>query len=341
MLRTVVVFFVSLSLIAYTGCATRVGDHYLSVAFYNCENFFDTIHNPAKEDEEFTPQGKYHYTQKIYEQKLHNIVTVLQNMGGADGPAIIGLAEVENATVLSDLVRQPELARRSYRYEWYDGPDPRGINVALLYNPRHFVVLGSEARHVDISGTGGKTVTRDMLHVYGVLDGDTVHVLVNHWPSRRGGEEESGPKRVIAARVNKTLIDSLMKTNARTELILMGDLNDNPDDSDITGLLGAKATQNEVSATDLYNPWIAMFKGGAGTEEYRHTWNLFDQIMLSGAFLHNPNHKLRYDHAEIFKPDFITDHYKGHEGEPHRSFVGTHWISGYSDHFPVIVYFNK
>jgi len=342
-------FLLALSLTTgFYGCAQKQGsttdgkqipaDHRVAVAFYNCENFFDTVHNPAKEDEEFTPDGKNHYTQRIYEQKLHNIATVIQNMGGSEGPAILGMAEVENNTVLSDLAHQPELAARGYKYEWYDGPDPRGINVALLYNPKYFHVIKSEPLHVDLSGTGGKSITRDVLHVYGVLSGDTVHVFVNHWPSRRGGEDQSDPKRDIAAMVNKTAAEKIMKKDPNAKVIIMGDLNDNPNSNSVATVLGAKPNQSDVATSGLYDPWAAIFATGLGTEEYRHSWNLFDQIIISGGLLKNKNHKLHYDKAEIYKPDFIIDHYKGHEGEPHRSFVGPHWINGYSDHFPVILY---
>lgn len=313
----------------------------VAVAFYNCENFFDTVHNPAKEDEEFTPDGKYHYTQRIYEQKLHNIATVIQSMGGPDGPAIMGMAEVENNTVLNDLIRQPELEKRNYKYEWFDGPDPRGINVALLYNPKYFRVLKAEPLHVDLSGVSGKSVTRDVLHVYGILKGDTVDVFVNHWPSRRGGEDESGPKRAIAAKVDKDAIDRVMNRNPNAEVIVMGDLNDNPTDNSVANILGAKGKPGEGSASGLYDPFTDIYATGTGTEEYRHSWNLFDQVIISGSFLRNDNHKLHYVKAEIYKPDFIIDHYKGHEGEPHRSFVGPHWINGYSDHFPVILYLSR
>jgi len=326
------------SALLFTSCAQKNSTHKVAIAFYNCENFFDPADNPAKDDDEFTPQGKYHYTQKVYEQKLHNIATVLQSMNGGDGPAIIGLAEVEDNTVLNDLVHQPELARRNYKYEWYDGPDPRGINVAMIYDPVLFVMLHSEPLHVDLSGVGGKSLTRDVLHVYGILNGDTVHVFVNHWPSRTGGEDESGPRRTIAAKVNRDTIDAIMNTDPGAKIIVMGDLNDNPADNSIATVLCAKTETSEVTATGLYNPWANIYKTGAGTEAFRGNWNLFDQVIISGAFLRNRNHKLLYEKAEIFRPDFIVDHYKGHEGEPHRSFAGTHWINGYSDHFPVILY---
>ena len=339
--RKIISFSILTCFACFSGCAQKAEDQRVSVAFYNCENFFDTVHNPTKEDDEFTPEGKYRYTQKIYEQKLHNIATVIESMGGGDGPAVIGLAEIENSTVLNDLARQPELARSNYKYEWYDGPDPRGINVAMLYNPRFFHVIKSKPLHVDLAGVSGKSVTRDVLYVYGVLSGDTVHIFVNHWPSRIGGPEESDPKRAIAAKVDKDAADALLKQDEHAKIIIMGDLNDNPIDNSIVNVLGAKGDKNDVTASGFYDPFTELFKSGQGTEEYRHSWNLFDQVIVSGGLLQNTNHKLHYDKAEIFRPDFIVDRYKGHEGEPHRSFVGTHWINGYSDHFPVILYLGK
>ena len=323
------------------GCAPKGPLKETSVAFYNCENFFDTIHNPLKDDLEFTPTGKYHYTQKIYEQKLHNIATVLQSMGGDEGPALIGLADVENDNVLHDLAGQPELQARHYKYIWYDGPDPRGINTAMLYNPELFQVIRSEPVTVDLSGTEGKILTRYILHVSGILSGDTVDVFVNHWPSRTGGAEESSPKRAIAAGTLRNAVSQLLHTHAGVKIIVMGDFNDNPTDSSIGKVIGAKADQTTVSDTDLFNPWAAIYKSGAGTESYNHEWNLFDQIMISGGLLSDKGHKWAYDKAEIYKPDFIIDHYKGHEGEPHRSFAGPHWINGYSDHFPVVLFLNR
>jgi endonuclease/exonuclease/phosphatase family metal-dependent hydrolase len=303
------------------------------VGFYNCENLFDTYDDPAKEDEEFTPNGKYHYTQSIYEKKLHNIAAVLERME----PAILGLAEIENNTVLNALTRQPAIAGRKYKYVWYSGPDPRGINVALVYDPALFRVLTSEPIHVDISATGGKSVTRDVLHVRGILVTDTVDVFVNHWPSRRGGADESVAKREIAARVNRDAAKALLKKNRNAHIIIMGDLNDNPDDNSVHNVLAAKTDKATVSAADLYNPYAAIYNNGGGTEVYRRHWNLFDQVIISGSLLYSKT--LKFDRAEIFKPSFIVDTYKGHEGEPHRSFKGTYWINGYSDHFPVVTYF--
>ena len=319
-------------------------DSRLLVAFYNCEQFFDTVDNPGKDDNEFTPVGKYHYTQRIYEQKQHNIATVIQSMGeGAPGiyPALIGLAEVENSTVLNDLIHQPELARHNYKYVIYDGPDPRGINTALVYDPALFKVISSEPIRVGRYGLFEPVVTRDILHVCGVLAGDTVHVLVNHWPSRRGGVEESEQKRGSAAYTVKRYTDSLMRMRPATRIIVMGDLNDNPLDNTVNRVLGAATIRSSVRADGLYNPWADLFISGQGTESYKHQWNLFDQIIISGAFMGNGTGKWYYDQALIYKPVFLMDNYKGHEGEPRRSFAGPHWINGYSDHFPVLLYLKQ
>lgn len=326
--------------IGIQACFAQVAsEHHLGVAFYNCENFFDTQDNPAKQDDEFTPDGKYHYTQKIYEQKLHNIATVIKGME-ENGAAIFGMAEVENDNVLNDLVRQPEIAGTRYKFVWHDGPDPRGINVALLYNPAWFTVLSSESLHVFLQGKG-KLTTRDVLLVKGILNGDTVHVFVNHWPSRRGGEEESEAKRDAAATVVKQSITFLERYNPNIRVIVMGDFNDNPTDNSIATVLNAKGDAGQVSGNNLFDPFTSIYRSGSGTETFRGAWNLFDQVIVSGSFLQKGGRHLHYDKAEIYRPDFIIDHYKGHEGEPHRSFVGTHWINGYSDHFPVILYLSK
>ena len=323
----------------FEACDQAAGNHGISLVFYNCENFFDTIRDPSKNDIDFTPGGSYHYTTKIYEQKLHNIATVLQSMGeGKDHnrPALIGLAEIENETVIHDLVQQPEIARNRYRYIIYPGTDLRGINIALLYNPDCFHVITSKAIHVDLHTPG--SYTRDVLYVEGILLGDTVHVLVNHWPSRRGGENETDDKRSCAALTDKKIIGAITKASARAKIIVMGDFNDNPTNNSITNILGAVDDLKNDDNGQLFNPWTEQYKSGKGTEWYDHHWNLFDQILLSGKFLTKDDGYWHYKNAEIYNPAFMKDHHFGKEDAPYRSFAGTHWINGYSDHVPVIVH---
>ena len=332
--------YIASAMVFLGSCKQHGSAHFVAIAFYNCENFFDTKDDPAKEDEEFTPEGKYHYTDRIYEQKRRNIATVIASMNDGKGPELIGLAEIENGHVLNDLVSQPELRNRHYRYIWYSGPDPRGITVALLYDPAVFTLIGSEAIEVDLPQTGRKARTRDVLYAKGVLNGDTVHVLVNHWPSRIGGVEQSSGKREIAAAINRRKADALLAADPGTHIIVMGDLNDNPNDVSVTTVLRAAGDKEHIAPGGLYDPLAAIYARGEGTEAFRHQWNLFDQIIISPAFLKNDGH-LQFGYAEVYKPAFIVDNYKGHEGKPHRSFAGTHWINGYSDHFPVVMYLQQ
>lgn len=316
-----------------------------AIAFYNFENLFDTVHDPYKFDEEFTPTGAYQYTDQIYHQKLHNLATVLQKLATEltpDGPAIIGTAEVENDHVLADLTAQPEIKNRNYQFVHFESPDSRGIDVALLYNPKYFKVLHSRALYTDISKFGEKGgKTRDVLYVHGILAGDTVNVFVNHWPSRRGGQAASEPLRAIAAGVSKKVIDSLMAINPHTKVIVMGDLNDDPVDASVAKVLGAKGNIDEVKPSGLYNPWVNFYKKGLGTLGYNDSWNLFDQIMISGAFLKKSDDHWRYYKAEVFNKDFLVAKFGQYKGYPHRSFDGNTWINGYSDHFPTIIYLVK
>jgi endonuclease/exonuclease/phosphatase family metal-dependent hydrolase len=327
------------AIVLFAGCKQK--NNITVIGFYNCENFFDTKHDRDKLDEDFTPDGKFHYTDRIYHEKQDHIASVIKAMGtniNPDGPALVGLVEIENNTVLDGLVSNDEIADRHYKYEWYNGPDPRGINVALLYDPARFTVLKSEPLHVSLPDKSIAFHTRDVLHVYGILQGDTVHVFVNHWPSRRGEEEEMEDKRNAAAMVDKDAIAAIMQQDPNSKVIVMGDFNDNPNDESITKELGATGDKNNLTNTGLYDPFANIYDpASTGTEIFKDSWNLFDQIMVSKAFLQG-GHKLHYEKAEIFKPDFIVDHYKKHDGEPHRSFAGTHWIHGYSDHFPVLMY---
>ncbi len=313
-----------------------------AIGFYNCENLFDTINDPNKKDEDFTPDGPYRYTSDVYKAKLHNIATVFKQMGAdvtPDGPAIIGLAEIENDNVLKDLVAQPEIAARHYQYAWFYTPDERGISTALLYNPKYLKVLMAEPLRVPTEQLAYKRPTRDVLHVCGILAGDTVHILVNHWPSKSGGDAASAPGRRLAASVDKRIVDSLKAINPATKIILMGDFNDNPNSEGIMEVLQAKAERTDVSDTNIYNPWYNMYKKGIGTEIFQGEWNLIDQIMVSGALLSNKNGKWAYYKQEIFKRDFLVNKIGPYKGLPHRSFTVTHqWDNGYSDHFPVLVY---
>lgn len=298
------------------------------VAFYNVENLFDTKDDPKTWDDDFTPKGSYRYTDKIYNQKLHNIAKVINEIN----PTIMGLAEVENNTVLKDLLNQPEI-NNQYKYVWFNSPDPRGIDVALLYNSSKFKVIASH--NYPVVYTGMKT--RDVLYVCGEMNGETVHILVNHWPSRREGERESEPKRIAAAKVNKRIVDSLFKKDANSKIFIMGDMNDNPDNNSIAKALGASPALKTKKGY-LYNPWAAIYKSGKGTSVYHNQWDHFDQLIISGAVVDGKG--LHYKSADIFDEDFIRNT-KYEDAYPLRSFKGNNWANGYSDHFPIVMYLQQ
>ncbi len=308
------------------------------IAFYNCENFYDTIDNPIINDEEFTPQGDKNYNSKIYWDKVEHLATVLSQMGtdvNPDGPAIIGVAEIENDTVLNDLVHHPLLKSRNYKIVHYDSKDIRGVDVGFLYNPKYFTVETSKKLFVHLpEGAKEAIFTRDVLWVKGKLDGETVYVFVNHWPSRRGGEERSAPGREAAAQVDKNFIDSLEKKDINAKIIVMGDLNDDPISPSVTEVLAAKGSIESVKPGGLYNPWIEMYKKGIGTLAYQDAWGLFDQIMISSAWLNKNQDGFFYYRQHIFNKAFMIEHIGKYRGYPMRTWDGNTYRGGYSDHFP-------
>ncbi len=308
------------------------------VAFYNLENFFDTLDDPNKNDEDFTPNGANHYTPKVYLDKIGKLTEVLSQIGtdvSPDGFSILGVAEIENTKVLEDLVAQPGLANRHLKIVHYDGPDDRSIDPALIYNPRYFKVKQSQSLFVRMANPDGSLhYTRDVLWVSGLYDGEMVHVFVNHWPSRRGGEEASAAARASAAGVSKHVIDSLMAIDPNTKVIVMGDLNDDPTSPSVTQVLGAKLKIADVKDGGLYNPWADFTKRGIGTLAYNDAWNLFDQIIISSGFLKKQQDGFFYKDAHIFNRNFMVTKSGKYKGYPMRTYDGVIYNGGYSDHFP-------
>lgn len=331
--------YIFLLVAVYSAGCTAQPRGVTAIAFYNTENLFDTEDDPDTDDDEFTPQGPYHYTDNIYRQKLHNIATVLQQLGtdkDVQGAVLIGLAEIENGKVLTDLVAQPELSKRGYRYAWFNSADPRGIDVALLYDPHRFRMLKAEA--VPATVNGYTEATRDVLHVKGILAGDTIHVLVNHWPSRREGQGATEPKRIAIAQLNKRILDGIYSKEPKAKVIIMGDLNDNPDDASVAKTLRA-ASSKPTNTQALYNPMADIYAGGKGSVLYKHHWDLFDQTIISGGFF--TGRRLQYYMAEVYDRDFLFTQHGKFAGQLHRSFGGTRWLNGYSDHLPVILYLKQ
>lgn len=308
-----------------------------SVAFYNLENLFDTIHDEGKNDYDFLPDGSYKWNSKKYEAKLENMAKVLSSLSRdvvEEGPAFIGVAEVENSRVLTDLLKQPPMSH--YKFIHYEGPDKRGIDCALLYDPQQFEVNTSKL--VLSEPYQGDTVhlTRGFLIVEGKLAGERVCVIVNHWPSRGA----KSPVRVHAARQVRVLADSLQHEYRKLKLIVMGDMNDDPMDESMQ-TLGARKYKKEVKKDEFYNPWWETLEDkGVGTLLYRGKWNLFDQIVLSKPLL-KKRRGLRFDHSEVFLRDYLIQQDGKYKGSPLRTHGGRTWLNGYSDHLPTIIYLRK
>jgi predicted extracellular nuclease len=334
-------------LLAISFFATAQKKNYkpLVIGFYNLENLYDTVDNTMTNDEEFLPGGPRNYSTAIYMDKLNKLATVISQMGSEvspDGPALLGVAEVENDTVLNDLVRQKLIEKRNYKIVHYDSKDIRGVDVGLLYNPKYFKVEASDKLFVQLP-TGAKDAyyTRDVLWVRGKLDGETVHIYVNHWPSRSGGEARSAPGRKAAAQVCRNHIDSIAKIEPNAKIVVMGDLNDDPINESITDVLGAKPDADEVRKGGLYNPWTEMYKKGNGTLAYNDAWGLFDQIIISYPWLDKSQNGAFFAKPNIFFREYLVENNGRYKGYPMRTWDGNTYRGGYSDHFPTYLVFYK
>lgn len=326
-------------------------------AFYNCENFYDTSDDPQTKDEEFLPEGERHYTQAVYLQKLNNIARVIHTTGielSADGPAIFGLSEVESRQVVADLAAHPLLRSRNYQIIHYDSKDVRGVDAALLYNPKYFipdtsgilpVLISGEAAHSRMKQTAESLsgdvpdysyYSRDVLWVSGKLDGESVLIYVNHWPSRLGGASRTAAARRTAALVCKHHLDSVRKERPTVKVIVMGDFNDDPISPSIQKTLRAGEASDTLHGNYLINPWIQAYKHGNGTLAYQDAWGLFDQIIISASWL-SCTYGFRYHAAHIVRKDFMLENSGRYKGYPLRFWDGMQVRGGFSDHLPVYV----
>ncbi|MFN3874561.1 MAG: endonuclease/exonuclease/phosphatase family protein [Flavobacteriales bacterium] len=309
------------------------------VGFYNVENIYDTLDAPGVDDAEFLPGSAKNWTSQRYWSKLDRMAKVIAGMGKdlhPQGLAILGLAEVENRGVVEDLVARPLLRDRGYRVVHEDGPDRRGVDVALIYNPGIYRVYAHRSHRLRMPGDTAFR-TRDQLLVSGVLDGDTTHVIVAHWPSRRGGQKASEPRRRAAAELGRRIIDSLMAIGPRHRILYMGDLNDDPVNVSVTRFLKATGDRKKAVGGTLFNPMHEPYQRGIGTLAWRDSWNLFDQIIINAPLLTGEGGRYRYYGARIYNEEFLRQKEGAFAGYPYRSFVGDAYQEGYSDHFPVFL----
>ncbi|MCS6904991.1 MAG: endonuclease/exonuclease/phosphatase family protein [Bacteroidia bacterium] len=295
------------------------------VGFYNVENLFDTQNDPSTDDDEYTPASKKEWNSSRLAQKVDSLAKVILQLE----VDLLGLCEVENASVLQLLIKHPLLRNKAYNFVHYDSRYHRGVDVALLYSTLSFEVVRSRAYplYFDFDTSAS---TRDILYVCGLIHKnkrDTLHLIVNHWPSRRNEETY----RLVAAKKVKSIIKEQKLSRS---IILIGDFNDEPSDRSIYHILEAKGKLEEIPSSGFYNPFYELKKQGLGTHSFRGEWHLLDQVILSPDFLTNARGwRYQVASASIFSPSWLRNQY----GEPFRTYIGDRYAGGFSDHFPVFI----
>jgi len=302
------------------------------IAFYNVENLFDTINDPLTKDDDFTPKGKKVWTAERYNKKLNDISSVLKNIGQDNFPDLVGFAEIENRSVLEDLIHTNKNAQKKFNIVHEESPDGRGIDVGLIYNKNVFKYL--HHKNIPIKTDGYKI--RDILFTTFILnEQDTIHIFVNHWKSRSGGQEQTEHQRIVCAQTLKREIDSLKDINMNTKIIVIGDLNDTPTDKSIFNTLKADNSGSQESLTNLMLP---LSKKGLGSHCYKDHWDALDNIIVSNSLLNAKNgYSVLNSEAFIFSADWITHTSKYGNKSPNRTYGGNNYYGGYSDHYPVYV----
>ncbi|MEZ5056220.1 MAG: endonuclease [Saprospiraceae bacterium] len=306
----------------------------VSIAFYNVENLFDTLDNPDKNDDDFTPTGENRYDASRYQTKLEHIERVLTAMGQ---PEVVGLCEVENKEVVQDLVKTGALADFPYEVIHFESPDERGIDNALIYRTDKFKVLSSEFIRIVFPDDMEEDATRDVLVVRGQFSNEKdILLLVNHWPSRRGGAEASEPKRVFVAGEIMKNLDTISKQYENIPVLLMGDFNDEPQNNSIYKTLGAIAPAEKPEPKQFYNLFLPMDLEDKGTYNYRGNWNMMDQIIVTGNLVSGQSGYIVKE-PQIFSRDWMFYEDKKYGPVPSKTYGGPNYYGGYSDHLPVMV----
>lgn len=334
-----------------------------TVAFYNFENLYDTIDDAFTNDDEWTPNGAQHWTTEKYDQKLKNLARVLSEIGkpeNSNSPTLIGGCEIENRGVLEDLIKEPQLLQLDLGIIHFDSPDKRGIDVALLYQKKYFRPVSfsnipliiykdnmlnkeEDSEQLDEETevkkeNKNRVFTRDQLLVSGFLENEEIHIIVNHWPSRSGGEKATSAFREAAGQLNRKIIDSLQQINPLAKVLTMGDFNDGPLNKSIKTGLGAKGRKAELPEFGVFNPFEDLANKGMGTIAYRDSWNIFDQIIMTGSLVTSDFSTYNFWKAGIFNKPYLIQNSGPYKGYPLRNTIAQ---AGFSDHFPVYIYLIK
>jgi predicted extracellular nuclease len=316
------------------------------IMFYNVENLFDIENDSLTNDDEFTEQGERHWNSTKYYDKLNKIAKVIIALGEWSAPDIVGVCEIENRHVLEGLTRFSPLKAIKYKIIHQDSPDKRGIDVGFLYRPDKFSPIDYYAIPINFPNVP-EHKTRDILHVIGTTNySDTLNIFINHWPSRWGGQLESEESRIYVASVLRTKVDSIFTNSQTPNIIIMGDLNDYPENISISKTLKANIQYSNPVKNELYNlSWNLQENKKIGSHKYAGEWGILDQIIVSGNFL-IPENKVvtTIEDAHIFNNSFLLEPDKSNVGfKPFRTYIGFKYNDGYSDHLPVYLdlYFKK
>jgi len=304
-----------------------------SFMFYNTENFYDTVDDPETMDDDFTPGGFNHWTVERLNDKIEKFTKVVKEIVKPDFPDIIGLAEIENKTVMLGILdSMQQHGMPHYSFIHYDSPDERGSDVAMIYNTRTFKLLHSKPLLVQLPGIEDRT--RDILYVNGeTINGENLHLFLTHFPSRREGTDLSERRRYFVASELRNAVNKVMSEHADARIIIMGDFNDTPDDNGVDEVLGARKSFENIQKERLYNLLYPRFQKGIGTTYYKG-WLLFDQIIVSGSMLLSDTIDCKPAYADVFNPRFLLHFDRNKRVTTNRTFKGK-YIGGYSDHLPV------
>ena len=359
-MKKILIAFVALVLLFPSAYAQKKGAKNYVVGFYNLENLFDTYNDPAKNDEEFLPEGKNKWTDVKYQKKLTNMAKVIKSMKEANGAwhALLGVSEIENRLVLEDLVMDPQIAEANYQIVHYDGPDRRGVDVALLYNPRVFKFLDSESIPFTFEGSSIDWIqskeerdyfrTRDILMGHGLIHAEHFSIYVAHLPSRSGGKKGGNQLRDRGGEIMYEHAMMMQQKYPGIKIVCMGDMNDNPTDPSMAEYLHGREFRADVTDTDFFSPFTSMLKAGFGSLAYQGEWNIYDLLLVNNS-LANPAdgtfgirqlHKKGY-YGRVYNPKFLTNQKGQYKGTPFRTFSNGAFIGGYSDHYPTYIMITK
>ena len=360
MMKKVLYILLALLLSCAVLSAQKKTERNYVVGFYNLENLFDVYDDPVKNDGEFLPEGKNKWTEAKYQKKLSNMAKVIAAMAKENGRyhTILGVSEIENRLVLEDLVCDPQIADANYQIIHYDGPDRRGVDVALLYKPEQFTYLDSESIPYTFEGSSIDFVmskdeqdyfkTRDILMVHGLIDGEHFAFYVAHLPSRAGDKKGSNQLRDRGGEIMYNHAMMMQKKYPGIKIVCMGDMNDNPTDPSMAEYLHGKENMTDVTPEDFFSPFTSMLKAGFGSLAYQGVWSIYDLLLVNNA-LANPAegtfglrqlHKKGY-YGRVYNPKFLTNQKGQYKGTPFRTFSNGAFIGGYSDHYPTYIVITK